>query len=114
MIRPYYCTGAGGKKSKVLFARPENRGESLAFGDTDRGKLRAVKAMQHYRIATAVHDRDGDMPVVLQGLCLSRRHHLLGLIERDRRAIVTYTFMNGHIVLRPPARYSLRARDVRA
>jgi hypothetical protein len=28
-----------------------------------------------------------------------RSHRLLGLIKRDRRAIVTNTFVNGHVVL---------------
>src|SRR6516225_7231663 len=52
--------------------------------------------MQHHRVAAAVHDRDGDIPVVFYGLCLSRSHHLFGLIERDRSAIVTDTFVNRH------------------
>jgi hypothetical protein len=55
----------------------------------------------NYRITPAVHDRDGDIPVVLQSLCLSRSHHLFGLVERNWRAIV----------LPSPARYSLRACD---
>src|SRR6516164_3338429 len=52
--------------------------------------------MQHHRVAAAVHDRDSDIPVVFYGLCLSRSHHLFGLIERDRSAIVTDTFVNRH------------------
>src|SRR5262245_18339031 len=56
--------------------------------------------MQHHRVAAAVHDRDSDIPVVFYGLCLSRCHHLFGLIERDRSAIVTDTFVNRHHSLR--------------
>src|SRR5215470_17100477 len=52
--------------------------------------------MQHHRVAAAVHDRDSDIPVVFYGLCLSRSHHLFGLIERDRSVIVTDTFVNRH------------------
>src|SRR5215831_251569 len=47
-------------------------------------------------MAAAVDDRDNDVPVVLRGLCLSSSHHLFGLIERDRSAIVTDTFVNRH------------------
>src|SRR5215831_9006243 len=52
--------------------------------------------MQHHRVAAAIYDRDSDIPVVFYGLCLSRSHHLFGLIERDRSAIVTDTFVNRH------------------
>src|SRR5262249_54498584 len=47
-------------------------------------------------MAAAVDDRNNDVPVILPGLCLSRSHHLFGLIERDRSAIVTDTFVNRH------------------
>src|SRR5262249_43695272 len=47
-------------------------------------------------MAAAVDDRDNDVPVVLRGLCLSSSHDLFGLIERDRSAIVTDTFVNRH------------------
>src|SRR2546429_9604280 len=46
-------------------------------------------------MATAVDDRDDDVPVVLPGLRFGRGHRLLGLIKPYRRAIVTNTFMNG-------------------
>src|SRR6266446_1420516 len=47
-------------------------------------------------MGAAVDDRDNDVPVVLPGLCLSSSHHLFGLIECDRSAIVTDTFVNRH------------------
>jgi len=31
-----------------------DRGAGLAFGNSNRGKLRAVEAMKHYRVATTI------------------------------------------------------------
>jgi hypothetical protein len=61
-----------------------------------RSELRAMKTMKHHWVAAAVHDRDTYVPVILHGLCLRRSHHLFGLIERDRGAVVTDTFVNRH------------------
>src|SRR5262245_38471127 len=50
-------------------------------------------------MTATIDNRDSDIPVVLFGFRLRRSHHHLGLIKRDRHAIVTKTFVNGHIVL---------------
>jgi hypothetical protein len=72
---------------------------ALTLGDSDRGKLRTVEALQHHRMAAAVDDRDNDVPVVLLGLRFDRGHRLLGQVERHWRAIVTNTFVNRHVFL---------------
>jgi hypothetical protein len=58
-----------------------DRGAGLTFGDANRGKLRTVETLQHYRVAAAVDNRDNDIPVVLLGLRFGRGHPLLGLIK---------------------------------
>src|SRR5262245_39067584 len=72
-----------------------DRGAGLTFGDANRGKLRTVETLQHYRVAAAVDNRDNDIQVVLLRLRFGRGHRLFCLIKCDRSAIVTNTFMNG-------------------
>src|SRR5262245_2356762 len=50
-------------------------------------------------MATAVDDRDNDVPVVLSSFGFCRSHHLLRLFERNRWTVVTNSLVNGHFVL---------------
>src|SRR5262245_32666571 len=63
-------------------------GVGLLPRDLEASKLCAVHAMHHHEIAAGVQDGDTDVPLVLVRLGLGARHHLLGLLERDGRAVV--------------------------
>ncbi|HYY39522.1 MAG TPA: hypothetical protein VE801_17385, partial [Xanthobacteraceae bacterium] len=47
------------------------------------------------------------------GFRFGRSHRLLGLTKRDRRALVTNTFVNGHVVLLSASSRRSRSRDAR-
>ena len=50
-----------------------------------------IATMKHHRMAAAVDNRDSNVPVILLGLCFCCGHCLLGLVQCDRRAVVTNT-----------------------
>src|SRR5262245_15914438 len=52
-------------------------------------------------MAAAVDNRDSNVPVVLLGLVFGSSHYPLRLIERDRRAVVTNSFVKAHVARQP-------------